>query len=149
MSETPILKKPRVNMDDVAEWVGLHYKVNYSAESSERQKEWVERYLESNPQKPQSLTFGFVREDGDLQALATVNNLDGHLKDDDFTEFAALIQSFLSSRGHVPVQAFAREDVPDYVEESTDGEFESQAVYLPSWDQEYAEARRHAPRGVA
>lgn len=40
--------KPVVwNDDEVAEWVGLHYRVNFSAEAPTRQAEWRERYRES------------------------------------------------------------------------------------------------------
>jgi hypothetical protein len=33
--------------DDVAEWVGLHYKVNFDAEPFHRKAEWRQRYIES------------------------------------------------------------------------------------------------------
>lgn len=34
--------------DAVAEWVGLHYKVNFEAEPEDRQQVWTARYLDSN-----------------------------------------------------------------------------------------------------
>lgn len=37
-----------VDLDDVAEWVGLHYKVNFDAESPAERVEWVRRYKESH-----------------------------------------------------------------------------------------------------
>jgi hypothetical protein len=101
--------------------------------------------------KSKTLSFGFVRDDGDLQLMATLDNLDDVLPEEDFIELASLVQSFLNARANQPVSAFAREDAPSYVEEKASGEFESQAVYLPSWDQEYSEqnnarkARRSSP----
>ena len=38
--------QPPVDMDAVAEWVGLHYQKNFGAESKERRDEWVARYVE-------------------------------------------------------------------------------------------------------
>jgi hypothetical protein len=34
-----------LDIDDVAEWVGLHYKRNFLAESPESRVEWIQRYL--------------------------------------------------------------------------------------------------------
>ena len=36
-----------INIDDVAEWVGLHYKRNFDVESAEKRFEWLCRYAES------------------------------------------------------------------------------------------------------
>lgn len=33
--------------DDVAEWVGLHYKVNFDSEPDDRKADWIRRYTES------------------------------------------------------------------------------------------------------
>lgn len=35
------------SLDDIAEWVGLHYRVNFNAEPPARQQEWIDRYLET------------------------------------------------------------------------------------------------------
>jgi len=37
-----------IDRDDVAEWVGLHYKVNFDAESAVKRMEWLHRYVESH-----------------------------------------------------------------------------------------------------
>lgn len=44
------LRLEKAGADSVAEWVGLHYKVNFEAESLEKQHDWLERYLEANPE---------------------------------------------------------------------------------------------------
>ena len=36
------------DIDDVAEWVGLHYRVNFDVESSARRLEWINRYKEAH-----------------------------------------------------------------------------------------------------
>lgn len=36
------------DLDQVAEWVGLHYRANFDAEPPERRDEWVRRYLEAH-----------------------------------------------------------------------------------------------------
>ncbi len=37
-----------VDLDSVAEWVGLHYGRNFDHEPEEKRKEWIERYIESH-----------------------------------------------------------------------------------------------------
>lgn len=37
-----------INLDEVAEWVGLHYRVNFSAESPEKRQDWITRYSEAH-----------------------------------------------------------------------------------------------------
>lgn len=37
-----------VDLDSVAEWVGLHYGRNFDAEPTEKRMEWLERYLEAH-----------------------------------------------------------------------------------------------------
>lgn len=41
-----------VDLDDVAEWVGLHYKVNFDAESPAKRNEWIQRYKEAHAPEP-------------------------------------------------------------------------------------------------
>ncbi len=45
--EAPEHELHPVDRDDVAEWVGQHYKRNFSAESAEKQIDWIERYIET------------------------------------------------------------------------------------------------------
>jgi hypothetical protein len=35
-------------LEDVAEWVGLHYKVNFDAEPDDRRADWIERYKDAH-----------------------------------------------------------------------------------------------------
>ncbi|MYM92686.1 TA system toxin CbtA family protein [Duganella vulcania] len=44
-----------VNPADVAEWVGLHYKVNYDAEPVPKQAYWRDRYIQAQAQAAQLL----------------------------------------------------------------------------------------------
>ncbi|MBC8740396.1 hypothetical protein F6X40_27445 [Paraburkholderia sp. UCT31] len=37
-----------VCLDTVAEWVGCHYRRNFAAESAEKQREWIERFIEAH-----------------------------------------------------------------------------------------------------
>ncbi len=37
-----------IDIDDVAEWVGLHYHVNFDAETPDRRFDWISRYAESH-----------------------------------------------------------------------------------------------------
>lgn len=41
-----------VSLDEVAEWVGLHYGVNFDAESQERRQDWIDRYREMHEEAP-------------------------------------------------------------------------------------------------
>ncbi len=45
-----VLERHGVSRDDVAEWVGLHYRKNFEAESPEAQLDWVNRYAEMHAQ---------------------------------------------------------------------------------------------------
>lgn len=40
--------QPQIDLDDVAEWVGLHYGRNFEREPENKRKEWVERYAEAH-----------------------------------------------------------------------------------------------------
>ena len=46
--EEDLLESYGLDGDEVAEWVGLHYKVNFDTESYFKRYEWIERYIESN-----------------------------------------------------------------------------------------------------
>lgn len=47
-AEHDLCESRGVEIDQVAEWVGLHYKVNFDAESGPKRHEWILRYLESH-----------------------------------------------------------------------------------------------------
>jgi hypothetical protein len=64
-----------------------------------------------------TVSIGFMRDDGDLALFATLNNLDGHMKQDEFMELVKSVASELcraTKRSDVVV--LEREDAPDYVE---------------------------------
>lgn len=40
--------QPKVDLEAVAEWVGLHYGRNFKSEPQEKQDEWLQRYATSH-----------------------------------------------------------------------------------------------------
>ena len=57
-----------------------------------------------------------MREDGDLALVATLNNLDEHMSDDEFNHLINGVKAYIelmSKRNDVV--ALEREDAPDYV----------------------------------
>lgn len=46
-AEAALCEHECVKIDDVSEWVGLHYKVNFDAESGPKRHEWIRRYIKS------------------------------------------------------------------------------------------------------
>lgn len=47
-SEEEIASSLGIEIDDVAEWVGQHYKANFEAESPAKRMAWIKRYQESH-----------------------------------------------------------------------------------------------------
>jgi hypothetical protein len=63
-----------------------------------------------------TVSIGFHREDGDLALVATLNNLDEHMSDDEFKTLVKAVAAYIelmSKRNDVVV--LEREDGPDYV----------------------------------
>jgi hypothetical protein len=63
-----------------------------------------------------TVSIGFFREDGDLALVATLNNLDEHMSDDEFKTLVKAVAAYIelmSKRNDVVV--LEREDAPDYV----------------------------------
>jgi len=69
-----------------------------------------------------TVSIGFMRDDGDLALFATLNNLDGHMKQDEFMELVKSVASELCRATRREVQVLEREDAPDYVELNLDNE---------------------------
>lgn len=46
-SEEAFAESSGIDLDDVAEWVGQHYRHNFDAESPAKRREWLERYKET------------------------------------------------------------------------------------------------------
>ena len=53
-AEEEICTARGIDLDDVAEWVGLHYQRNFEAEPAAARYEWIKRYLESHQDGNQS-----------------------------------------------------------------------------------------------
>lgn len=72
-----------------------------------------------NPVQPMVVSIGYVRDDGDLAVLATLNNLDDHLERQQFVELVACTLAFYignpASAITGDVKAYVREDATDYV----------------------------------
>lgn len=52
-----------IDIDDVAEWVGLHYQRNFEAESPAHQASWVKRYVESQVQAEEVMRKGSLEQE--------------------------------------------------------------------------------------
>lgn len=64
----------------------------------------------------QTATIGFIREDGDLAVIATLNNNDGHIGAANFIALVERLRQSLQAALDEPLQVFERQDAPDYVE---------------------------------
>jgi len=70
-----------------------------------------------------TVSIGFMRDDGDLTLVATLNNLDGHMNDKEFAVLVDGVKNYIglaAKRNDVVV--LEREDAPDYVELNLDNE---------------------------
>jgi hypothetical protein len=65
-----------------------------------------------------TVSIGYTRDDGDFAVLATINNNDGHLSDEDFDELRLALTISLASYTDIQLQMLERQDAPDYVEVS-------------------------------
>lgn len=63
-----------------------------------------------------TVSIGYVREDGDLQLLATLNNVDENLTQDQFSNLVERVIDHYRKCGLNDVEVYERADVPDYVE---------------------------------
>jgi len=62
-----------------------------------------------------TVTIGFMREDGDIQVLATLNNNDDTTDEVHFRLFVAVVKSNWQRLSGENVEVFERQDAPDYV----------------------------------
>lgn len=113
-------RKDLVTLKDLFSWGGQQndFFTHLQAESGVVSKEAAGVDLVAiaggQPDHGNQVTVGFVREDGDIAVLATLNNVDDHLPRAEFRALAKLIQ--LSLEDACPdVQIFDRQDAPDYV----------------------------------
>lgn len=63
-----------------------------------------------------TVSIGFMRDDGDLALVATLNNLDEHMSDEHFDVLVDGVKKYITlmtKRNDVLV--LEREDAPDYV----------------------------------
>lgn len=49
--EESFVEHNEIDIDAVAEWVGLHYKRNFDAEPAEKRYEWLQRYVEAHAEE--------------------------------------------------------------------------------------------------
>jgi hypothetical protein len=62
-----------------------------------------------------TVTIGFIREDGDFQILATLNNKDDLIDDSEFEKCVNNLVAFLKEKTCEWIHIIEREDAPDYV----------------------------------
>jgi hypothetical protein len=68
-----------------------------------------------------TVSIGYHREDGDFAVLATLNNNDEHMHDEDFEQICkSLFRALDVSTTGLHIKAIERQDAPDYV--TTEGE---------------------------
>lgn len=67
----------------------------------------------------QTVSIGFIRDDGDLQVLATVNNNDELLTQEQFILLVEMQVVFYLSFVDKEIGAWIRQDAPDYVSEDS------------------------------
>ena len=63
-----------------------------------------------------TVSIGFMRDDGDLALVATLNNLDEHMSDENFAVLVDGVKNYIglmAKRNDVIV--LEREDAPDYI----------------------------------
>lgn len=64
-----------------------------------------------------TVSIGFMRDDGDLALVATLNNLDEHMSDEHFDVLVHGVKNYIGlMTKRDDVQVLEREDAPDYVE---------------------------------
>lgn len=65
----------------------------------------------------QTVSIGFYREDGDFAILATLNNNDDYLLENEFNELSKYIKIKLSEKIEgIDIFIIQRQDAPDYVD---------------------------------
>jgi hypothetical protein len=70
-----------------------------------------------------TVSIGFMRDDGDLALVATLNNLDEHMSDEHFDVLVNGVKTYIAlMTKRNDVQVLEREDAPDYVELNLDNE---------------------------
>ena len=63
-----------------------------------------------------TVSLGYHREDGDFAVLATLNNNDDFMSDEEFTEVVDLLAEKLWAVTRLYITVLERQDAPDYVE---------------------------------
>ena len=67
-------------------------------------------------------SIGFMRDDGDLSLVATLNNLDEHMSDGDFHVLVDGVRVYIEAMSKRAVVVIERQDAPDYVDLEGDEE---------------------------
>ena len=63
-----------------------------------------------------TVSLGYHREDGDFAVLATLNNNDDFMSDEEFTEVVNSLAENLWAVTRLYITVLERQDAPDYVE---------------------------------
>jgi hypothetical protein len=63
-----------------------------------------------------TVSLGYHREDGDFAVLATLNNNDDYMSDEEFTEVVDSLAEKLWAVTRLYITVLERQDAPDYVE---------------------------------
>jgi len=64
-----------------------------------------------------TVSIGYHRDDGDFAVLATLNNNDEHMLDEDFEQICkSLFRALDIATTGLHIKAIERQDAPDYVE---------------------------------
>ena len=61
-------------------------------------------------------SLGYMRDDGDFQLLATLNNNDGDIGTHNFQTLAEHLRDMLEARTGEAIMLLERQDAPDYVD---------------------------------
>lgn len=62
-----------------------------------------------------TVSIGYHRDDGDFAILATLNNNDEHIPEEDFANICKSLHVALETSGHYDIVILERQDTPDYV----------------------------------
>ncbi len=72
--------------------------------------------LRSDENKLRSISIGFLRDDGDFQLLATMNNKDELLSEGGFLNACQWLVKIFEKEINEDVVMIEREDAPDYID---------------------------------
>lgn len=60
-------------------------------------------------------SIGFMRTDGDLGLVVTINNLDNYISDEAFHTLVGMVREHIEKESNQQVVVLERNDAPDYI----------------------------------